>query len=80
MPPKRHKQINNQPKIVDYSNNNYNHSLLTKKEQLEKEIAKLIKVRKEIESRQIEELKIIKKILTLQIDESKTIPKEDSKE
>ena len=68
MPPKRHKQNSNQPKIIDYSNNNYNHSLLTKKEQLDKEIAKLIKVRKEIESRQIEEAKVIKKILTLQID------------
>lgn len=53
MPPKHRRQNNHQPTLTHFSNHPHTHSLLTKQEQLEKEMAKLIKVRKEIESRQI---------------------------
>lgn len=46
-------------------------SLLPIKDQIDKELVRLIKVRKEIESRQIEEDKIIRKILKLHIGDKK---------
>lgn len=57
---------------MDYvGNESINHSLLPIKEQIDKEVLKLVKIRKEIENKQIEENKIIRKILKLHIGDVK---------
>lgn len=72
MASKKRSKNSNQPKLMEYVNHESTiQSLLPVKDQVDKEVLRLVKLRKEIESRRIEEDKIIRKILKLHIADKK---------
>jgi hypothetical protein len=72
MPRKKSKEDKQQPRLMEWVGNEK--PPLTgegRNEQMEKEIIKLLKLRREMESKQQEEERIIKRIVRLQIGEDK---------